>query len=88
MSTTPLSLDELKTHIGRTQAATDVIHAGPANLLRLALERPDPELRDGDAHVYLGKGVLKAAANVNGEIAAALAGFDADDQRGLDSRLI
>ena len=46
------------------------------------------ELRDGDAHVYLGKGVLKAAANVNGEIAAALAGFDADDQRGLDSRLI
>jgi enolase len=46
------------------------------------------ELRDGDAHVYLGKGVLKAAANVNGEIAAALAGFDADDQRGLDSRLV
>ncbi|MGH3135022.1 MAG: phosphopyruvate hydratase [Gaiellaceae bacterium] len=46
------------------------------------------ELRDGDAHTYLGKGVLKAAANVNGEIAAALDGFDADDQRGLDSRLI
>jgi enolase len=46
------------------------------------------ELRDGDAHVYLGKGVLKAAANVNGEIAPALAGFDADDQRGLDDLLI
>jgi enolase 1/2/3 len=46
------------------------------------------ELRDGDAHTYLGKGVLKAVANVNGEIAAALDGFDADDQRGLDSRLL
>ena len=46
------------------------------------------ELRDGDAGAYLGKGVLTAAANVNGEIAAALAGFDADDQRGLDDLLI
>jgi enolase 1/2/3 len=45
------------------------------------------ELRDGDAHMYMGKGVLKAAGNVNGEIAAALVGFDADDQRGLDSLL-
>jgi enolase len=51
-------------------------------------EHEAAELRDGDAHAYLGKGVLKAAANVNGEIAAALAGFDADDQRGLDSRLV
>ncbi|HEU0248124.1 MAG TPA: phosphopyruvate hydratase [Gaiellaceae bacterium] len=51
-------------------------------------EHEAAELRDGDAHAYLGKGVLKAAANVNGEIAGALAGFDADDQRGLDSRLI
>jgi len=51
-------------------------------------EHEAAELRDGDAHVYLGKGVLKAAANVNGEIAAALAGFDAEDQRGLDGRLI
>jgi len=46
------------------------------------------ELRDGDARVYLGKGVLGAAANVNGEIAAAIAGFDVADQRGLDERLI
>ena len=51
-------------------------------------EHEAAELRDGDARVYQGKGVLKAATNVNGEIAAALAGFDADDQRGLDSRLI
>jgi 3-methylfumaryl-CoA hydratase len=42
-------LEELKAHVGRTQSATDVLHAHPANLLRLALGRPEPELRDGDA---------------------------------------
>src|ERR1700676_891523 len=46
------------------------------------------ELRDGDARRYGGKGVLKAVANVNGEIAAALSGADPDDQRALDARLI
>ena len=42
------------------------------------------ELRDGDPTVYLGKGVLGAVANVNGEIADAVAGLDARDQRALD----
>jgi enolase len=46
------------------------------------------ELRDGDKGKYLGKGVLKAVANVNGEIAKAVAGFDASDQRGLDHKMI
>src|SRR5262252_7870600 len=46
------------------------------------------ELRDGDKMKYLGKGVLKAVANVNGEIAKAVAGFDASDQRGLDHKMI
>jgi enolase len=46
------------------------------------------ELRDGDKARYLGKGVKKAVANVNGPIAEALAGFDAGDQAGLDSKLI
>ncbi len=46
------------------------------------------ELRDGDKTRYLGKGVRKAVANVNGPIAQALAGFDAADQAGLDARLI
>ena len=45
------------------------------------------ELRDGDPDVYLGKGVLRAVANVNGEIAAALVGVDSDDQRALDGLL-
>src|ERR1700724_3171754 len=46
------------------------------------------ELRDGDKSRYLGKGVLKAVANVNGEIAKAVAGLDAGDQRALDKRMI
>ena len=46
------------------------------------------ELRDGDPSAYLGKGVLTAVANVNGEIAAALAGRDADDQRAIDTLLV
>jgi enolase len=46
------------------------------------------ELRDGDPSVYLGKGVLEAVANVNGEIAQAVAGLDAGDQRALDAALI
>jgi len=48
MSTTAVDLDALKTHVGRKQAATDVLLPGPANLLRLALGRSEPELRDGD----------------------------------------
>src|ERR1700746_232755 len=46
------------------------------------------ELRDGDKTKYLGKGVLKAVANVNGEIARAVSGFDATDQPGLDHKII
>src|SRR5437868_8846488 len=46
------------------------------------------ELRDGDDNRYLGKGVLKAVENVNGEIAEALANYDAADQRTLDARMI
>src|SRR5437867_4629253 len=46
------------------------------------------ELRDGDRNAYLGKGVLRAVANVDGEIADALIGFDADDQRAVDRALI
>ncbi len=46
------------------------------------------ELRDGDPSTYLGKSVLKAVANVNGEIALALVGLDASDQRALDTALI
>jgi enolase len=46
------------------------------------------ELRDGDKSAYGGKGVLKAVGNVNGEIAEAVHGHDALDQKGLDRALI
>ena len=46
------------------------------------------ELRDGDPAVYLGKGVLRAVENVEGEIGPALAGADAGDQAAVDRALI
>ena len=46
------------------------------------------ELRDGDPRRYGSKGVTKAVANVNGEIAGRLRGFDVLDQKGIDSALI
>lgn len=46
------------------------------------------ELRDGDKTHYLGKGVLKAVANINDLIADSLIGFDALDQIAIDQRLI
>src|SRR5246500_1433638 len=46
------------------------------------------ELRDGDKERFVGKGVLKAVENVNGEISDALGNFDAADQRALDAKMI
>ena len=46
------------------------------------------ELRDGDKTRYLGKGVTKAVAAVNGDIAEALVGLDAEDQREIDMAMI
>jgi enolase len=46
------------------------------------------ELRDGDNARFMGKGVLKAVENVNGEIADGLANWDAADQRALDQKML
>jgi len=46
------------------------------------------EMRDGDKARYLGKGVLKAVANVNGPIAKRLVGKDATDLRAIDEAMI
>lgn len=46
------------------------------------------ELRDGDKSVYLGKGVLKAVANVNDKIASELVGFDVFEQNLIDQIMI
>jgi len=51
-------------------------------------EREALELRDGDAQRYGGKGVRKAVANINGEIAATLVGRDFATQRAVDEALI
>jgi len=45
------------------------------------------ELRDGDPARYRGRGVLRAVASVEGEIAAALRGMNAEDQRSIDDRM-
>ncbi|MBI2354911.1 MAG: phosphopyruvate hydratase [Deltaproteobacteria bacterium] len=51
-------------------------------------EREALELRDGDKSRYLGKGVLKAVDNVNNKIADELIGMDADDQVGIDMKML
>ncbi len=50
-------------------------------------QREALELRDGDKKRYLGKGVTKAVSHVNGEIAKALVGRDAD-QRAVDAAMV
>ena len=50
----------------------------------LEAAREAVELRDGDRSRYLGKGVTKAVANVNGEIRDAMLGRDAADQSALE----
>jgi enolase len=65
-------------HIGRA-----IVPSGASTGVHEAVE-----LRDGDKNVYRGKSVTKAVANVNGEIAAALAGTDPDDQRAIDQVLV
>ncbi len=65
-------------HMGRA-----AVPSGASTGVREAVE-----LRDGDRTRYLGKGVTRAVANVNGTIADAVRGLDAHDQSALDARLI
>src|ERR1043165_6674435 len=58
------------------------VPSGASTGIREALE-----LRDGDKRRYGGKGVSKAVANINGEIANAVRGVDLD-QRALDQKMI
>ena len=46
------------------------------------------ELRDGDASLFLGKGVMKAVSHINGDIKNAILGRDVFDQRGIDKAMI
>ncbi len=51
-------------------------------------EREAIELRDGDKNRYLGKGVTRAVANINSDIADVLVGRDCTDQDGLDQHML
>jgi enolase len=51
-------------------------------------EREAIELRDGDKHRYLGKGVTKAVGHINNQIAKIAVGRDSGDQTGLDQAMI
>jgi enolase len=51
-------------------------------------EREAIELRDGDKSRYLGKGVTKAVNNVLTEIKSAVVGMEAEDQSGIDNKMI
>ncbi len=46
------------------------------------------ELRDGDKARFMGKGVLTAVANIEGEIADCIKGMDANDQKAIDKAII
>ena len=74
---------ECDVHLADGSAGRAAVPSGASTGSREALE-----LRDGDAGRYLGKGVRKAVANVNGELAQRAVGRDADDQAGLDRALI
>ncbi len=79
---------------GNPTVEVDVVLAGGA-MGRAAVpsgastgEHEALELRDGDKSRYMGKGVLKAVANINEKIAPAVAGADASDQKALDQKMM
>jgi enolase len=93
MKITSVHAREILDSRGNPTVEVDVTLAGGA-LGRAAVpsgastgEREALELRDGDATRYGGKGVRKAVANVNGELARAVAGLD-HTQRELDQAMI
>jgi len=73
---------EVEVTLDGTVTGRAAVPSGASTGVREALE-----LRDGDKQRYLGKGVTKAVANVNGEIAAALKGREAA-QRAVDEQMI
>ena len=74
---------EVEVHLSGGLAGRAIVPSGASTGAHEAVE-----LRDGDKARYDGKGVRRAVANVNGEIAAAVTGHDALDQPALDRALI
>ncbi len=73
---------EVDVHLDGGAIGTAIVPSGASTG-----EHEAVELRDGGSR-YLGKGVTKAVANVNGELRAALIGRDSADQRGADEAMI
>ena len=73
---------EVDVHLDGGTIGTAIVPSGASTG-----EHEAVELRDGGSR-YLGKGVTKAVANVNGELRAALIGRDSADQRGADEAMI
>ncbi|MBR9814268.1 phosphopyruvate hydratase [bacterium] len=74
---------EAEVHLANGAMGRAIVPSGASTGAREAVE-----LRDGDAARYLGKGVQKAVANVNGTLNDLLAGRDCNDQAGLDHAMI
>jgi len=74
---------EAEVHLSDGSCGRACVPSGASTGTREALE-----LRDGDPSRYQGKGVLKACARVNQDIAEKVRGLDARDQSGLDQTLI
>ena len=74
---------EAEVHLEDGSVGRSAVPSGASTGAREAVE-----LRDGDASRWNGKGVSRAVANVNGEIAAALSGHKAEDQAAIDRTLI
>ena len=74
---------EVEVHLASGVVGSAMVPSGASTGEREAIE-----LRDGDKARYLGKGVLKAVANVNTAIRDAVIGMDAADQKALDQKMI
>src|SRR5271166_3044719 len=71
------------------------VHLADGSLGRAAVpsgastgEHEAVELRDNDKKRYLGKGTLKAARNITDKIGPAIKGMEAEDQSGIDRKMI
>ena len=74
---------EVDAHLSSGHSATAAVPSGASTG-----EHEAAELRDGDAKRYAGKGVLAAVKNVNTVLNEALQGYDAQDQRRLDTAML
>ncbi|WP_309570206.1 phosphopyruvate hydratase [Deinococcus sp.] len=74
---------EAEVHLDSGAMGRAIVPSGASTGTHEALE-----LRDGDAKRYLGKGVLKAVANVNDVLGKAVVGLDASNQAGIDAALM